>query len=96
MTEKEFVDGMIFKTPHEKAPDFIKAKMSIKRAELIAWLNTKSEDWINLNVKEAKSGKWYAEVDTWKPTKAANEAKNHDANYTLSTDSAMTTDEIPF
>ena len=65
--EKEFVSGLYIKPPHEKAPDFVKFSISIKRADLGNWLRGKSDEWINLQVKEAKSGKWYAEVDNWKP-----------------------------
>ena len=67
MSEKEFVDGLIVKPPHEKAPDFVKCSISIKRKDLGNWLRKKSDDWINLDVKVAKSGKWYAEVNDWKP-----------------------------
>jgi hypothetical protein len=65
----EFVDGLIIKAPHEKAPDFVKAAISIKRSELITWLSTRTEDWINLDVKESKKGPWYASVNDWKPSK---------------------------
>jgi hypothetical protein len=41
----EFPQGLIFKLPREKAPDFIKGSLSIKRAELIQWLNSKSDEW---------------------------------------------------
>lgn len=67
MSDKEFVNGLIVKAPHEKAPDFVKCKISIKRQELIDWLNGKSDDWINLDVKVSRGGKWYAEIDDWKP-----------------------------
>lgn len=67
MTDKQFVNGLIVKPPHENAPDFVKCKLSIKRAELAQWLTTMPDEWINLQVKVGKSGKWYAEVDTWKP-----------------------------
>ena len=67
MSEKQFVDGLIVKPPHEKAPDFVKCSISIKRKDLGNWLRGKSDDWINLDVKVAKSGKWYAEVNDWKP-----------------------------
>lgn len=64
----EFVDGLIVKPPHAKAPDFVKAQLSIKVKDLTAWLLNKSdEDWINLDVKAAKSGKWYAAVSKFKP-----------------------------
>jgi len=67
MADKEFADGLIVKEPKAGAPDFVKLAISIKRKELIAWLSGKSDDWVNLQVKSARSGKWYAEVDNWKP-----------------------------
>jgi hypothetical protein len=70
--EIEFVDGLIVKAPNERAPDFVKAQISIKVADLGQWLREKykaGDEWINLDVKEAKSGKWYAAVSTFKPKK---------------------------
>lgn len=63
----EFVDGMIAKAPHDNAPDYVKARISIKREELIAWLQSKDDDWVNVDIKESQGGKWYAAVDSWKP-----------------------------
>tara|TARA_R110001592_G_scaffold143176_3_gene365818 strand:- start:98 stop:304 length:207 start_codon:yes stop_codon:yes gene_type:complete len=63
----DFVDGLMAKKPNEKAPDFVKCGLSIKRADLITWLTGQTDEWINVQVKESKGGKWYAEVDTWKP-----------------------------
>jgi len=68
MTDKQFVDGLIIKPPRDNAPDFVKGQISIKRKELGNWLRGKEEDWINLDIKVGQSGKWYAEVNTWKPT----------------------------
>lgn len=65
--EKEFINGLIVKAPNENAPEYVKAKISIRRAELIAWLETKDGEWINADVKVSQGGKWYAQVDTWKP-----------------------------
>ncbi len=67
MSEVEFVDGLIVKEPHEKAPDFVKCNISIKRKDLGNWLRGKTEDWINIDVKVSKNGKWYASVNDWKP-----------------------------
>lgn len=67
--EIEFVDGLIIKAPHERAPDFVKATISIKVADLGAWLRAKykaGEEWVNIDVKESKGGKWYAAVSTFK------------------------------
>ena len=66
--EIEFPKGLIVKAPRDNAPDFVKASISIKREELIEWLSSKEGDWINLDVKEAKSsGHWYSSVNTFKP-----------------------------
>src|SRR3546814_14173441 len=65
--EIQFIDGLIVKAPNANAPEYVKAKLSIKREELIAWLQSQTGDWINVEVKESKGGKWYAAVDPWKP-----------------------------
>lgn len=70
--EIEFVDGLIVKAPHPKAPEFVKANISIKVEDLGKWLREKfkkGEEWVNIDVKAAKSGKWYAAVSTFKPKK---------------------------
>lgn len=63
----EFVNGLIVKAPHANAPDFVKAAISIKVADLIEWLSGRDEEWINIDVKESRGGKWYAAVSTFKP-----------------------------
>ena len=63
----EFVEGLIVKAPKDGAPDFVKMSISIKRADLGNWLRAKDDDWINIDVKESKGGKWYCAVNTWKP-----------------------------
>jgi len=66
--DKEFIDGFFAKEPKR---DFIKCSISIKKDDFTNWykkqLQNKEDDWINIDVKEGKSGKWYAEVNTWKP-----------------------------
>lgn len=79
--EIQFVDGLIVKAPHERAPDFVKASISIKVVDLGKWLKERykagDKEWINIDVKEAKSGKWYAAVSTYKPKeKEAAKAKD--------------------
>ena len=67
MADIEFIDGLNAKAPRDKAPDFVKASLSIKREALIAWLQQREGEWINADIKESKGGKWYVAVDTWKP-----------------------------
>ena len=63
----EFVNGLIVKAPNSNAPDFVKAAISIKVADLTEWLSDRDEEWINVDVKESRGGKWYAAVSTFKP-----------------------------
>lgn len=67
MSDNKFIDGLIVKAPNERAPEYVKAKLSIKRAELIAWLQAQTGDWINADIKVSQNDKWYAAVDDWKP-----------------------------
>lgn len=63
----EFVNGLIVKAPHQNAPGFVKSSISIKVADLKAWLDTRDEEWVNIDVKESRAGKWFAAVSTYKP-----------------------------
>jgi hypothetical protein len=66
----EFINGMIVKGPHENAPDFVKANISFKVEEMIETLQRlQKAGWVNVVIKESKAGKWYAQRDTWEPTK---------------------------
>jgi hypothetical protein len=67
MSDAKFLNGIIVKAPRDGAPDFIKGSISIKRQELIESLNQETGDWINLDIKVSREGKWYAQVNTWKP-----------------------------
>lgn len=69
--EKVFADGFILKQPHENAPDFVKGSLSIKADDAIKFIEANKDErgWINLDLKEGQSGKWYVEKNTWKPEK---------------------------
>ena len=97
-----FIDGLMFKPPVKKdgspLPHFIKAKGSIKLAELIAFLNEQEGEWINFDVKESKNGKWYASVDNWEPTKDQQYAEGmHQAKQAAQpVDNTIADEDIPF
>lgn len=67
MSEKKFIGGLLVKAPNQGAPSYVIAKLSIKREELIAWLQTEQGEWINADIKTSQGGKWYASVDDWRP-----------------------------
>lgn len=80
-TDPRFLDGIIFKLPHQNAPDFVKGGLSIKREEFIASLQKEEGEWINLQLKVSKEGKAYAQIDDWKPDaskKNDNKSPNED------------------
>lgn len=65
--EKIFADGFVFKR-NEKAPEFVIGRMSIKVEDAMAFLTSHQENgWVNLGVKQARSGNYYVELDTFKP-----------------------------
>lgn len=70
---KIFVDGMRFELPAEqvkvKAP-WIKGKISVKVPDLINFLekHQNQSGWLNIDLKKSdKSGKYYLELNNWKP-----------------------------
>jgi hypothetical protein len=68
-SDKVFADGFIAKR-HDNAPDFVITGLSVKVSEAKAFLDQHAnKDWVNLQVKRAKSGKLYVELDTWEPNR---------------------------
>lgn len=63
----KFIDGLVVQPPRDNAPEWIKARLWIKRDELIAWLQAQPGDSINADIKVSQGGKYYAAVDEWKP-----------------------------
>lgn len=86
MADIEFVNGLMVKAPHERAPDYVKASISIKVADLTEWLQGRTEEWVNLDVKAAKSGKWYAAVNTFKKDSGSAPAKSAKGGDDLDSD----------
>ena len=77
--DKEFVNGLSIKAPRDQAPEFVKASGSINKQNMIQWLQSKPDEWINFNVLVGRTGKWYAEVDNWKPNNQAPAVEGLDA-----------------
>lgn len=107
MADIEFIDGLNAKAPNQGAPEYVKAKLSIKREALMAWLQQRDGEWINAEIKEAKSGKWYVAVDAWKPNsdqqsgqreqrQERQQSRPADASYGARATGGFEDDEIPF
>jgi len=88
VSDKIFVNGLVVKR-NDNAPEYVLANLSIKRTDLIEFLRDQDSDWLNVALKRAKSGKCYAELDTWKPTEKL-------ADVARGAAPAAPDDEIPF
>ena len=79
--EKIFAEGFIFKF-QETAPDWHVGKLSIKLDDAIAFLKKHEKNgWVNLDINESRSGKFYVELDTWEPQgKASSRRRRRGAN----------------
>jgi len=88
--EKQFVQGMWFKKPDEKTPEWIKGKISVKVDEFIEYAKQHKDDrgWLNIDLKKAKTGTLYLELNTFKPKK-----KEDDFVYL---DDDIKVDDLPF
>ena len=97
--EVQFVPGLIVKAPHERAPDFVKAKISIKISELKEFLEQQQGEWLNADVKVSRAGNWYCSIDKWEPDA---QKKQYDAGIAGAKKAAEPapdfddTDSIPF
>lgn len=67
MSDIQFIKGLYAKAKHPKAPSFVICKLSANRQELITYLQSLSDEWVNMEMKENKKGTYYITLDTWKP-----------------------------
>lgn len=90
--ENIFIDGLIVKEPNEKAPDFVKGKISIKREDLIAYLQSEKDEWINADIMVSKGGKWYVKKNNFKKE----EPKKQETTFDDYPTEEAKPDDIPF
>jgi hypothetical protein len=95
--EKIFADGFSFKR-RENAPDFVVGRQSIKVDEAIAFLSQHAKNgWVNLDIKQAKNGNYYCELDTWeaKPQNQGGDSKVGTVSSSVAA-VAKADDDLPF
>ena len=74
--DKIFADGFSFKR-QENAPDFVVGRLSMKADDAIAFIKQNAKaGWVNVNIKTARSGNHYVELDTYEP-KTTGKASGH-------------------
>jgi hypothetical protein len=65
--DKQFSEGLYFS---ESDQQFIHMKIGINKKQLAMWLKKElgnPNEWINVDVKKAKNGKLYGEINTYNP-----------------------------
>lgn len=70
----EFANGVTFQK-RPKQPTFIVGQLGVNVEKFTEWIKDK-KGWINLDIKEKKSGDGYfLQVNNWKPEKRADKSK---------------------
>lgn len=98
MPDKIFAEGIYLNKVSDTAPEFILTNQSIHIEKAIAWLekmkpHADDKGYIKLTGKEAKNGKRYFELDTWKPKEGGN---NEPTSYPREADEGIDPSGIPF
>lgn len=99
ITEKVFPAGLIYKAPNPRAPAWVKANLSFKVDEFIAWLKAhENAGWVNVDIKESKAGKLYCEMSTYKRAEPQGEGyeRHPEDQVDAGEEISSTEDEIPF
>jgi hypothetical protein len=77
--EKIFANGFSFKRS-EKAPDFVIGRLSMKADEAVAFIREHEKNgWVNVNIKKARTGNFYVELDTYESSKDGAKAESKPA-----------------
>lgn len=87
--KNEFTEGIYFNKKYEKAPEYVLGKLAIYKDKFIAWLQSRSEDKIYLEIKEGKE-RPYIQVDSFKPK------DKEPKKETLEGGDGLNPDDIPF
>jgi hypothetical protein len=94
--EKIFADGFSFKR-NENAPDFVVGRVSIKIEDAVAFMRQHEKNgWVNLDVKQARSGNYYMELDTFEPKSKSNDQPKSKPSKAPAPAPAEDDDDIPF
>ena len=89
--EKTFANGFVFKR-NANAPSFVIGRMSIKVEDAVAFMEEHEKNgWVNLDIKQARGGNYYVELDTFVRQEATVPVENQDDTSPEAAD-----DDLPF
>ena len=71
MADKIFVEGMYFEKPNDKAPEFVKGKISVNALRFYNFMEKHKNGggYVNIDLKKSREGKYYLELNTYQPKK---------------------------
>lgn len=93
--EKIFANGFSFKRS-EKAPDFVIGRLSMKADEAVAFIREHEKNgWVNVNIKKARTGNFYVELDTYESSKDGAKAESKPAKAAEAAE-AEEQEDLPF
>lgn len=94
--EKIFADGFSFKR-NENAPDFVVGRLSLKVDDAVAFIRQHDKKgWVNLNIKTARSGNHYVELDTYEPKGSGAAVETKSAPKSTKKVKETEKEELPF
>lgn len=99
--EKIFAEGFSFKR-NEKAPEFVVGRLSLKVEDAVAFMREHEKNgWVNVNIKTARSGNHYVELDTYEPQQGGSKPKEEEKPKSKPTqkdhiESFEAGDDLPF
>jgi hypothetical protein len=89
--DKIFAEGFSFKR-RDNAPEFVVGRQSIKVDEAVAWLKAHAKNgWVNIDIKQARGGNYYCELDTWEAPKTNTNTKTEAKKAEV-----VSNDDLPF
>jgi hypothetical protein len=93
-SKPKFISGLFVNKPSDKAPDYVKAKMSVSADTFIPFLkeNVNGKGYLNFDILESKDGKFYAKLDDFVP----NQNYGTESDLIAPKQDEINIDEIPF
>jgi len=91
--DKQFSEGLYFS---ESDQQFIHMKIGINKKQLAMWLKKElgnPNEWINVDVKKAKNGKLYGEINTYNPK---DKLSNKDKQNINDIENIFNDSDVPF
>jgi len=91
--DKQFSEGLYFS---ESDQQFIHMKIGINKKQLAMWLKKElgnPNEWINVDVKKAKNGKLYGEINTYNPK---DKLSNQDKQNINDIENVFNDSDVPF